>query len=304
MRLSASRIKSLKDCSFKFYCNHVLSIPEDQHPKTAAGTCVHLIFEVLKNPRHYSEYKLITQNPQSVYNSKSVTKLIQKFCKLNNVSEEISQHIDDMIILGLNQDYFSEGCIKSLGPEFDFNITNGKYEIKGFIDDLAVYEGFAKIKDYKSQGKKFSEKEINNNIQAQIYQLAVRKLFNLPSSVEFILLRHPPTQKKPLNHLQTVPAYSEEFFKGLEFYLDYLTDYLKDFDYKKACSSFHKDYGFCKNVCQFRNAFPYFALIDKETKKIIKTSKKTEDLQSLLDEKSVIENRQFFGCPKWVNHLA
>ena len=52
IKLSASRIKTLQSCSWMYYCNYNLKLPQKNNSGAMRGTVAHLIFEILANPRH------------------------------------------------------------------------------------------------------------------------------------------------------------------------------------------------------------------------------------------------------------
>ena len=47
IRISASRVKTLWDCSLKFYYQEVLGLPDSTHWKTKVGSVTHLVFECM-----------------------------------------------------------------------------------------------------------------------------------------------------------------------------------------------------------------------------------------------------------------
>ena len=65
--------------------------------------------------------------------------------------------------------------------------------VKGFIDRLDIKGSCATILDIKTQARKFTVDQLRDNLQADIYNLAARKLFPQiegPIRVEFWVLRH------------------------------------------------------------------------------------------------------------------
>ena len=62
VKLSASRIKTLQSCSWMYYCNYNLKLPQKNNSGAMRGTVAHLIFEVLANPRHEHYVKQIVKN--------------------------------------------------------------------------------------------------------------------------------------------------------------------------------------------------------------------------------------------------
>jgi RecB family exonuclease len=78
-------------------------------------------------------------------------------------------------------------------PEQKFLIDIGSgVRLKGFIDRLDITGTTATILDIKTQAKKFTRDELRNNLQASIYNIGARHLYNVegPIRVEFWCLRH------------------------------------------------------------------------------------------------------------------
>ena len=52
IKLSASKIKTLDNCSWLYHSKYILKVPDISNDGASRGTIVHLIFEVLIKPRH------------------------------------------------------------------------------------------------------------------------------------------------------------------------------------------------------------------------------------------------------------
>ena len=50
--LSASRIKTLETCSWSYWCNYHLKLPQKQNEGALRGTVCHLVFEMLVKKKH------------------------------------------------------------------------------------------------------------------------------------------------------------------------------------------------------------------------------------------------------------
>jgi hypothetical protein len=300
--LSASRLKTFLSCSWIFYCEYILKLPSATHPKTKIGSLAHLIFEVLQNPRHRKHYDAIMNGPiKSIYNSKAITRLVKKHLDKNpDITYNISTDLDSLTIVGLENDFFCSTAEEVLPPEHEFLLDIDGMKIKGYIDILAFYKDKIKIRDYKSQGKRFTEDEMENNIQAGIYQLYANRKFDKPAEVEFVMLRHPETKRMPNKHLQVVPPYSKEQLEGFVEYLKYLNGLVQNFSLESATSHLkvENDSGFCKRVCQFREPMEYYILLDKEGE-IVQTSKVEKDLVAKEGQK--VEKKYYTGCPYFYN---
>ena len=59
--LSASKIKTFESCSWKYWCNYHLKLPQENNDGARRGTVCHLIFELLVKPRHKKHFDLIME---------------------------------------------------------------------------------------------------------------------------------------------------------------------------------------------------------------------------------------------------
>ena len=66
--LSASRIKTLQQCSWKYWCNYKLKLPDKSNDGASRGWICHLIFELLGEPRHKKHYDLIAEKEIKKFN--------------------------------------------------------------------------------------------------------------------------------------------------------------------------------------------------------------------------------------------
>lgn len=298
IRVSASRIKALKTCTYKFFCNEIERLPEKTHPKTIAGTICHTIFECLKNPRHRFWYDWIVK--EGSFKNTPVARLVRRWQVKHNIAQEIIDPIDEMVQVGLCKiDFFHSTATKVFPPEHEFKIEMETGILKGFIDDLAIYGDRAKIRDFKSQKEKFTAVELENEIQASIYQLYVWKAFGLPAEVEFVLLRHPPTKRHPKLHLQIVPPKTKTQLEGLEVYLEHMATVFKNFGLSDAHADFAADDKkrayFCQYICQFKNPFEYQSV--SKDGKLVKNYAMNETV--VLDPGEKLEVRKHAGCPRF-----
>ena len=142
VRLSASRIKTLQSCSWSYYSNYVLKLPQTNNSGAMRGTIAHLIFEILSNHRHHKYVKRIVKK-NTCEAVPSVWGLIFKTAKkigldLDEMVKPLKKEpeitnlkcIDEMILVGLKFDFMD---IKGfVGSEWAFDIVNEspKYRIK------------------------------------------------------------------------------------------------------------------------------------------------------------------------------
>ncbi len=294
--LSASRVKTFLDCPHLFYQTYFLKVPEPTHPKTKLGSIVHVVLELLSKPKHKKHYDKI-MTAQDVYASPAITRLVNYFWSKNpDITEVIKSDFNDLCFVALNNDFFFKGASKVLPPEYDFEIDYGDFAIKGFLDRLALYDGIAKIRDYKTQKSKFTQEELGENLQAFFYQLAVKHFFNLPAEVEFVLLRHGPNKRDKKRHLQIVPPTSDLILEGFKLYLKEINDSILNLNENNSISNLksERNPGFCRNVCKLKDPFVYWVVLEGD--KIIASSKEDNLIPK---ENQIVEKRYYRGCPSF-----
>jgi len=210
-----------------------------------------------------------------------------------------------------------------------------RYKIRGFIDKLFLYskEKKALIRDFKTSKQVFKGKEISDNLQNLMYCLAVKKLYPKYKNidVEFVFLKFDLSKDllgKPGKGVLRMEKISDDELEGFEFQLSSIQDYLENFDEVDATSNFaaEQDYpsdktfggplmcgkqGFKKSkgeylldkdgnkvpnyICEFRNNFDYYAILNKEGK-LIKCVFSEDECLNLKDGLSY-EKRSYDGCP-------
>jgi ATP-dependent helicase/DNAse subunit B len=317
VRLSASRIKTLQTCSWTYYCNYVLKLPQKNNSGAMRGTIAHLVFEILSNPRHHKYVKKILKK-ETCESVPSVWKLIFKTAKklgldmdetvkpLKKEGEKTNlKCIDEMIIVGLKFDFTDiKGFISS---EWAFDITNEspKYRIVGFVDRmLKSPDGTLVVRDYKSSKKIFDNSELESNLQSMMYSLAIKK--SHPGTykdivAKFLFLRFPDNPEK------SSPIFSDEVLEGFEHYLEYVGEQLQNFNEEKGKTNFAKhDFGkkwMCQTKsgwkCPYLEAMEYKALVDKDGK-LIKCIFNSETFNKEdMKEGYSVQVRNYEGCPAW-----
>lgn len=316
IKLSASRIKTLQSCSWTYYCNYNLKLPQKNNSGAMRGTVAHLIFEVLGNPRHEHYIKKIVKD-NTCLKQKAIFRLIIKTANkegldldemvkpLKKSGQEVSnlKCIDEMVLVGLKFDFI--GDAKLIGTEWEFDITNKQpaYRIGGFIDRVFKDKKQLVIRDFKSSKLAFKGEELESNIQAMMYSLAVRKKYAKQKEVlvKFLFLRYPDNPERECPH------FTEEQLLGFEHYLEYLNGYLTNFDEKKGKSNFAANDLAKKWMCQTKSGWrcPYLdpidykVLLDKDGR-IIKSIFADKEFKSSDIKKGYqIEIRKYEGCPAW-----
>lgn len=249
--LSASRIKTLQQCSWKYWCNYKLKLPDKSNDGASRGWICHLIFELLGEARHKHHYDNIV-NSGSIFTSSAIKKLTLYHAKRLNVDDaENLELIDKMTVNGLHCDFFGEDeevpdeAISE--KDFDIIISHGNisYRIKGFIDKLFLYKenSFALIRDFKSSKQVFKGKEVTDNLQHLMYSLAIKHLYPefKTRESEFLFLKFDLTKdmfNKPGNGVLKMSMVSDAELSGLEYELSEIQSYIDSFNEDKAVSNF------------------------------------------------------------------
>lgn len=307
--LSASRIKTLEGCSWLYWCNYHLKVHQESNSGAQRGTIVHLVLEVLLSPRR-KKYVTKLKRAKTIQAIPSMERLVRKHVTEQGLTEEDYVMCDEMILVGLNNEFLGKKGAKQIDPELEFNIKNEspRYNIRGFIDKFIEYKSKLEIHDYKSSKQKFKGEELDSNIQAMMYSLVAKKMKpELDALVKFIFLRFP---KQPIQEIQ----FDEEALEGFEYYLEHLNKVIDNFSEDNASSDFAADKnmpkkgfsgpllcGFAKKPgqlkkdgtpmwhCPYKFAFDYYEKLDKEGK-VIGTSKNKP--------KGKFNKKSYSGCPR------
>jgi hypothetical protein len=282
------------------------------------GTVAHLIFEVLANPRHEKYIKEIIAN-NTCLKSAAIVKLIVKTAKKEglDLDEEVAplkkggdrvtnlKCIDEMVMVGLKFDFIDEQA-RLIGSEIEFDITNEspKYRIGGYIDRVFEKNSDLIIRDFKSSKQTFKGEELNSNIQAMIYALAMYKKYGKEYRdilVKFLFLRFPKDPEKEC------PKFTEEQLRGFEYFLEHISKHIASFNEETAVSNLAaKTYDkkwMCQTKsgwkCPYLDSFEYKALIDSNNQ-IVKSALITEEIPEQDVKPGMrIEIRKYAGCPAW-----
>jgi len=297
--LSASRIKTLETCSWVYWNNYHIKTPQKSNDGSDRGTICHTIFELLLNKRHKKNYKNIIKS-NSIDGDKGVSKLVKKLSAKVNLNESNYKLLDEMILVGLKNDFFGENG-EIIKPEYAFEIKNDKpkYHIRGFIDKPIKIKKEMHIIDYKSSKYKFRGDDLEANIQAMMYSLASKKLWpKLKPIIKFLFLRFP---KQPIQELQ----FDEDEIKGFEHYLEYVNEHVNNFDKDSAQSNFAVDHPKNKWMCSvgnwrcpYKDPFSYHVKLN-DAGEIVESNFTGEfkDVKGF-----TVEQRQYTGCPRHNNN--
>jgi hypothetical protein len=332
VKLSASRLKTAKTCSWLYWTKYHLKLPDKTNAGAARGTICHLIFECLGHPRHQPKFKKIIQK-KDIFIFPAVERLVYKQAnRLNVADDENIDLIKKMTLAGLTYDFFGAQKTKPTEEhseyEFDLCIKDEEknYCIKGYIDKLFLYKKnkSAIIRDFKTSKQVFKGEDETKNLQDYMYCLAVRNLFpeykNRHS--EFLFLKFDLNSKGKMKMKKLTDLKLNKF----EIELSKSQVYLDNFSERHARASYAADKprpkdgsftgqivcGFAKYKgqlkkdgnpmwhCIYKFPFDYYALYD-ENGKLIKTEF-PEDYYLLLKKRGpndTIKKLHYAGCPRW-----
>jgi hypothetical protein len=243
----------METCSWQYWSNYHLRLPDKGNDGSKRGTICHLIFEILGEPRHRKHYTKIIR-ADDVRACEPVKRLIEKNAR--NAGVDDKDNIDciyDMVLNGLKYDFFgaTNGKPTKCLDEKDFDINYQKdghnFRVRGFIDKLFLFKkkGFAKIRDFKSSRATFSGKDVSDNVQDLVYRLAVEYLYPdyTKRQMEFVFLKFDCSDESSEGIILT-PDISEHEMEGFKSWLTNVQKVINNFDIETAKSSFAYDKGY------------------------------------------------------------
>jgi hypothetical protein len=305
--LSASRIKTLENCSWLYWSKYHLKLPDSTNDGAIRGSICHLIFECLLEKRRKKLFNKITKADDLEASPSIIRLTIKHLIKENAYSQENYDMIKKMILVGLKNDFYCKG--KALGEaEKKFDIVNETppYRILGFIDKHAVDKKTKAVSiiDYKSSKSKFRGEELESNTQAMMYSLAAKTLWPKVKKrlVQFLFLRFP---RQPVQELE----FTDEQLSGFEYYLAHIYQQINNFTEEFAKSNYAKDNpkvhwlcGPAKSgwICPYQKPFDYYVLLDKNSR-VLQTGYSESDLPPK-KKGQTIEMKKYEGCPRFYSH--
>lgn len=319
--LSASRVKTLENCSWLYWCNYHLKLPQIKNEGAKKGDICHLVFEVLlrKNRKHH--FKKMVEDG-SVTAVPCIERLIKKHIKSLQLHDTTDgfRHIDEMILVGLKNDFYVKGG-KLVAPEYRFDITSEspKFRIKGFMDKPFIRDGEVIIDDFKSAKKKFEGEDQESNLQALFYSFAAKCLWpKLIPTVRFVFLQYP---RDPIMEVK----FTDDALLGFSYYLEATQLKVEGFNEYAAKGHFAADEPSGTNTftgkalcgwatqpnqlkkdgtkmwhCPYRFGYDYYAV--KRDDKVVYTAFNKADIKKLKIGETV-EKMHYEGCPKHLNPL-
>lgn len=323
--LSASRIKTLQSCGWLYWTKYHLKLPDKTNTGALRGTICHLALEMVLNKTRKEHYDQIVL-AGTIKACPSVYKLVKKHAKalgekhgFDLLDAEHMELMDKMIVNAFNYDFFGSGHEAVQGEkEFLLENEDPEYKIRGFIDKSIEYKNNKyKIVDYKSSKSKFTNHELEVNLQAMVYSLANKKQDEKAKSlVEFLFLRFARAASQ-------IVEFTDDQLGGFEYYLAEVYRLINNFTEAEARKNFAANQpnpargegfkgplmcGFAKEPgqlkkdgnlmwhCSHKFPFDYFVLTDEESGDILESSFDLSELSSP-EAGQKTEKRHYDGCP-------
>jgi len=285
--LSASKIKTLKSCSWQYWCKYVLKLPDKTNSGALIGDTVHIILECLGLPRHKKHYDLIIKK-KNIFASKAIKRMVHKHIKRKDLNTESDlENICSMALNGLMYDFFGNkyGTPTEVISEKDFEITvqeeDISYKIKGFIDKLFIYgdHGIVLIRDFKTNKKNDGVMPMEAKDKSELLGFE-HELTGYQKYADSF------TEKTAISNM----AANQGMPKDGSFAGKLLCGFAKQPNQIK------KD-GTPMWYCTYKFGFDYYAIVDKD-EKIKKSAFTKKELQKIkLAEGEKIVKNKYDGCP-------
>ena len=308
--LSASRVKTLDTCSWSYWCNYHLKVPQKSNSGAQRGTVCHLVLELLLKGRHRHHFKKILKY-NSIKASPAVDKLVIKHLKEYDIYDDGESYklCDKMLVVGLQYNFFGDEESDIVGVEEKFLLDTKdedrpSYKAMGFIDKILKKGESIRIVDYKSSKQKFKGEELTSNIQAMMYTLAAHKMWPKIEDivVEFLFLRFPRSASQEIR-------VTKEQLAGFEHYLEHVFKIINEFSEGDAKTNYASDKDgyqwLCKAGktwrCPYLDPIDYYIQVDEE-ENIYKSAFNKKDLKK--KEGYKIRKMKYDGCPAHTRQIT
>ncbi len=195
--LSYSSINTFNHCQFKYYCDYILKLNNNETNKFDArttGLYIHYFLEkLLKN-------KVPKENISGMLKFIKNQYIIENNLKLTNIEKYFLNKLDENIKILWPLIYEEINNSKFIPKYLEYNLRNNDPKtinntlvyLTGIIDRIDVYNNYFRVIDYKTGNTTFNLDDIANGINTQllIYLLSINNLypagfFYMPSYITF-----------------------------------------------------------------------------------------------------------------------
>ena len=129
-KLSPSRIDTLNTCSWSYYCNYSLRLPDEGNDGAKRGSVIHDLCECLLHDRHKDKFEQILKN-KDIYSNPIIKRFIE--IKSNKYKLDLDKYVVDKAGSGLicNRDFVNAMTLVALandfyGKDYDESISERK----------------------------------------------------------------------------------------------------------------------------------------------------------------------------------
>ena len=196
-------------------------LPEKNNDGARRGSICHAVLEYLQHDKHSDNHGRI-MDADSIEGDEATLRLVKRHFEIADMDDKSNKNLQlvkDMIMIGLNHDFFcleDDGKLGHAEQEFLIESSDPEYLIRGYIDKHAFYDNGDTIKiiDYKTSKKRFKKNELDGNPQAMMYSLATKTLWpDVKKTIFNFLFLKPDLQDKPIQELE----FTDEQLRGFEY---------------------------------------------------------------------------------------
>ena len=183
LHLSATQFRNYMECSKKYKFNYVLKVPQPSQTFFALGNVVHKIFEKLS----------FLEKDGKEISKKIGYDLLEKYWDSTTYSSDFKENQDKIRAKKMISNFVTwakKNPHKVIGVELPFQLKLSGIPIRGKIDRLEQDEnGNYYVVDYKTGKCYETDSSISENIQMNLYALAIEEKFKklpLQSSLYYV----------------------------------------------------------------------------------------------------------------------
>jgi hypothetical protein len=182
--VSPSKLKLWSSCKWAFYARYRLKLPDPGNEKTHLGTLLHLIFQVLadpKKPLSVQKYrkKLVLDSVKAGSISPVLIKFYQKLIRKFKIPDDLEDLGKELMLDAFTKGYDIHYPVVAVEDYFEIPLTEN-VGIRGSIDKIidlgGTFKGACEAKDYKS-GQPFTVEKCKDEYQPYFYAIAIKNKY-------------------------------------------------------------------------------------------------------------------------------
>lgn len=217
--LSISRLRVYLQCARKFYFRYVEPVPKDEQiqddegPATF-GITIHEVLETL-----YAEF--VQRKHQGPFPVDSLVPNWQAAFTRSDLKSPEMYREGLRILRSYAQRHPFIDYTTILGVEQEITLQVEEFKITGYMDRVErVSEDEAKVIDYKTNRRPFSDEDLEDDIQMSLYGFATKQMFpwakRITFAFEMVRLGFVQTATRTAAQLEDVPSYLVSIGKKTE----------------------------------------------------------------------------------------